>query len=105
MKQARRQWRQTAKPARVFAEFRYRTRETWSRNRIVIRKAEYLDKGENPRFVGTFFRQEQMEARRVFEKFYCARGDMENRIKEQKRALFADRTSTGWMRSTQIRLR
>jgi len=104
MKQARRQWQQTAKPARVFAEFRYRTRETWSRARRVIGKAEYLDKGENPRFVVTSFRPEQMEARRVYEKFYCARGDMENRIKEQQLALFADRTSTRWMRSNQIRL-
>jgi hypothetical protein len=104
MKQARRQWEQTGKPARVFTEFRYRTRETWSRARRVIGKAEYLEKGENPRFVVTSWSAEQMEARRLYEEFYCARGDMENRIKEQQLALFADRTSTSWMRSNQMRL-
>jgi hypothetical protein len=104
MKQAQRQWEQTGKPARVFTEFRYRTRKTWSRARRVIGKAEYLEKGENPRFVVTSWSAEQMEARRLYEEFYCARGDMENRIKEQQLALFADRTSTSWMRSNQIRL-
>jgi hypothetical protein len=104
MRQARRQWEQTGKPARVFTEFRYRTRETWSRARRVIAKAEYLDKGENPRFVVTSWSADQMEARPLYEEFYCARGDMENRIKEQQLALFADRTSTSWMRSNQIRL-
>jgi hypothetical protein len=74
MKQARRQWEQTAKPARGFTEFRYRTRESWSRARRVIAKAEYLDKGENPRFVVTSFRPQQMEARPLYEEFYCARG-------------------------------
>jgi hypothetical protein len=104
MQQARAQWERTAKPARVFTEFRYRTRESWERARRVIAKAEYLDKGENPRFVVTSWGPEQMEARRLYEEFYCARGDMENRIKEQQLALFADRTSTHWMRSNQIRL-
>jgi hypothetical protein len=97
MKQAQRQWKQTAKSARVFTEFRYRTRETWSRARRVIGKAEYLDKGENPRFLVTSWSTEQMEVRPLYENFYCARGDMENRIKEQQLALFADRTSTSWM--------
>jgi len=104
IRQAHRQWKQTAKPARVFTEFRYRTRESWSRARRVIAKAEYLDKGENPRFVVTSWSAEHLEARRLYEEFYCARGDMENRIKEQQLALFADRTSTRWMRSNQIRL-
>jgi len=104
MQQAQRQWKQTVRPARVFTEFRYRTRETWSRARRVIGKAEYLDKGENPRFVVTSWSTEQMEARSLYEDFYCARGEMENRIKEQQLALFADRTSTSWMRSNQIRL-
>ena len=103
-RQARRQWEQRGKPARVFTEFRYRTRETWSRARRVIAKAEYLDQGENPRFVVTAWSADQMEARPLYEEFYCARGDMENRIKEQQLALFADRTSTSWMRSNQIRL-
>jgi len=104
MKQARAQWKRTGKPARVFTEFRYRTRESWTRARRVIGKAEYLDKGENPRFVVTCWGPEVMEGRRVYEEFYCARGDMENRIKEQQLGLFADRTSTSWMRSNQIRL-
>lgn len=104
MRQARRQWEQTGKPARVFTEFRYRTRESWSRARRVIAKAEYLDKGENPRFVVTSWSADQMEARPLYEEFYCARGEMENRIKEQQLALFADRTSTSWIRSNQIRL-
>lgn len=104
MRQARAQWERTGKPARVFPEFRYRTRESWSRTRRVIAKAEYLDKGENPRFLVTSFAPDQMEARSLYEEFYCARGDMENRIKEQQLALFADRTSTSWMRSNQIRL-
>jgi hypothetical protein len=104
MKQARRQWKRTGKPARLFTEFRYRTQKSWSRARRVIAKAEYLEKGENPRFVVTSFCSERMEARWLYEKFYCARGDMENRIKEQQLALFADRTSTSWMRSNQIRL-
>lgn len=88
----------------MFTEFRYRTRETWSRARRAIGKAEYLDKGENPRFVVTSWSTEQVEARPLYEDFYCARGDMENRIKEQQLALFADRTSTSWMCSNQIRL-
>ena len=104
MRQARRQWEQTGKATRVFTEFRYRTRKSWSRARRVIAKAEYLAKGANPRFVVTSWSAEQMEARLLYEEFYCARGDMENRIKEQQLALFADRTSTHWMRSNQIRL-
>jgi hypothetical protein len=86
----------------VFAEFRYRMRETWSRARRVIGNAEYLDKGEHPRFVVISWSPEQMEARRLCKEFYCARADMENRIEEQQLALFADRTSTSWMRSNQI---
>jgi hypothetical protein len=75
-----------------------------SRARRVIAKAEYLDKGENPRFVVTSLGAKQMEARPLYEQFYCARGEMENRIKEQQLALYADRTSTSKMRSNQIRL-
>lgn len=104
MKQARQQWKRTGKPARVFTEFRYRTHKSWSRARRVVAKAEYLDKGENPRFVVTSFSAEKMDERFLYEKFYCARGEMENRIKEQQLDLFADRTSTSQMRSNQIRL-
>jgi hypothetical protein len=90
--------------ARVFKDFRYRTRKSWSRDRRVVGKAEYLAKGANPRFVVTSIPSEQKDARTLYEDFYCARGDMENRIKEQQLGLFADRTSTAWLRSNQLRL-
>jgi len=94
----------TQKPARVFKDFRYRTRKSWSCERRVVGKAEYLAKGENPRFIVTSMASEEKEARELYEDFYCARGEMENRIKEQQLGLFADRTSTSWMRSNQLRL-
>ena len=94
----------TQKPERVFKDFVYRTRRSWSRQRRVVGKAEYLAKGENPRFIVTSIKAERIEARALYEEFYCARGDMENRIKEQQLALFADRTSTSSMRSNQLRL-
>jgi hypothetical protein len=94
----------TEKPARVFKDFRYRTRKSWSRERRVVGKAEYLAKGENPRFIVTSIASEEKDSRTLYEDFYCARGDMENRIKEQQLGLFADRTSTAWMRSNQLRL-
>jgi hypothetical protein len=101
--QAAREYQQTGKAARVFKEFRYQTRESWSRVRRVVAKAEHLEKGANPRFVVTSLTSEEWEARRVYEELYCARGEMENRIKEQL-MLFADRTSTAFLRSNQIRL-
>jgi hypothetical protein len=104
MKKAEGEWKQTGKPARRFLDFRYRTRDSWSRGRRVVGKAEYLAKGENPRFVVTSLGVEEMDARSLYEDFYCARGDMENRIKEQQLDLFADRTSTHALRSNQIRL-
>jgi hypothetical protein len=70
----------------------------------LIGKAEYLDKGANPRFVVTSIKMEQMDARSLYEQLYCGRGDMENRIKEQQLWLFADRTSAGKMRANQLRL-
>ena len=104
MAEAQRIQQATEKPARVFKDFRYRTRQSWSRERRVVGKAEYLAKGENPRFVVTSISNEEKDARTLYEDFYCARGDMENRIKEQQLGLFADRTSTAWMRSNQLRL-
>lgn len=92
---------QTGEPARLFAEFAYRTLESWSRKRRVVAKAEHLDKGANPRFVVTTLDE---DARALYEDIYCARGDMENRIKEQQLALFADRTSAATMRANQTRL-
>jgi hypothetical protein len=109
--EAERKYQESGKAARVFSEFRYRTRKSWSRDRRVIAKAEHLDKGANPRFVVTSLNATEMvfptasrwTAQSLYEEFYCARGDMENRIKEQM-MLFADRTSTSWLRSNQIRL-
>jgi hypothetical protein len=97
------EYQQTGKAARRFKEFGYQTRESWSRVRRVVAKAEHLEKGANPRFVVTSFGREVWEARRLYEELYCARGEMENRIKEQL-MLFADRTSTAFLRSNQIRL-
>lgn len=90
--------------SRVFKDFCYSTLRTWRWQRRVIGKAEYLAKGENPRFIVTSFSKDQYEAQELYEKMYCARGDMENRIKEQQLMLFAARTSTSKMRSNQIRL-
>jgi hypothetical protein len=109
--QAESQFQQTGKAARVFTEFVYRTKKSWSRSRRVIAKAEHLEKGSNPRFVVTSLSLEETtfpapprwQPQSLYEEFYCARGDMENRIKEQM-MLFADRTSTSWLRSNQIRL-
>jgi hypothetical protein len=90
--------------ARVFKDFRYRTRKSWSRERRVVGKAEHLSQGPNPRFVVTSLASGEITARELYEDLYCARGDMENRIKEQQLALFADRTSTATMRANQLRL-
>ena len=96
--------RRTGKAARRFRDFTYRTRKSWSRSRRVVGKAEYLSKGENPRFVVTNLLPRKAAARRLYEKLYCARGEMENRIKEQQLDLFADRTSAHTMRANQLRL-
>ena len=96
--------RRTGKAVRRFRDFTYRTRKSWSRKRRVVGKAEYLSKGENPRFVVTNLSPRKAAARRLYEKLYCARGDMENRIKEQQLDLFADRTSAHTMRANQLRL-
>jgi len=92
---------QSGEPARLFTEFAYSTLESWSRARRVVAKAEHLEGGPNPRFVVTTLGD---QARALYEDIYCARGDMENRIKEQQLALFADRTSAATMRANQLRL-
>jgi hypothetical protein len=94
----------TGEPARRLKDFTYRTRESWSRARRVIGKAEHLAKGANARFVVTSLSREEYEGRGLYEDLYCARGEMENRIKEQQLMLFADRTSADDMRANQIRL-
>jgi hypothetical protein len=105
MKKARRNFfRHGGSPQRVFRELRYQTRKSWTRSRRVVAKAEYLEKGENPRFVVTNIQQSQQTAQVLYEQLYCARGEMENRIKEQQLYLFADRTSTHTLRANQLRL-
>jgi hypothetical protein len=103
MQQARLQQQSTQKAARVFVEFSYRTRNSWSCARRVVARAEYLDKGENPRFIVTSLTAAEWAAQDLYEKFYCARGEMENRIKEQM-CLFADRLSTDEIKGNQLRL-
>ena len=100
MEEAKAQYQETGRAARLFKEFVYQTRKSWSCARRVVAKAEHLEKGENPRFVVTSLNREAQE---LYEQHYCARGDMENRIKEQL-MLFSDRTSTHYLRSNQLRL-
>lgn len=90
--------------ARRFADLCYRTRDSWSRERRVVAKAEHLPNKSNPRFVVTSCPPDMYDARTLYEDVYCARGDMENRIKEQQLGLFADRTSAHTMRANQLRL-
>ena len=107
MHAATQQWNQTGKPARVFSEFSYQAKKTkkggWDRERRVVAKAEHIDGKENPRFVVTSLASEAWAAQALYEELYCARGDMENRIKEQF-SLFADRVSAETMRANQMRL-
>ena len=99
--EAGQQWQHTGKPARVFTEFNtHRTRKGWDRERRVVAKAEHIDGKENPRFVVTSLREQEWAARALYEDLYCARGEMENRIKEQF-SLFADRVSAETMRANQ----
>ncbi len=104
MKKARRDWAYSGRAARRFIQFSYRTRNSWSRARRVVGKAEYMDKGENPRFVVSNLSPQEYEGQELYERLYCARGEMENRIKEQQLYLFADRTSSATMRANQLRL-
>lgn len=101
----------TQRPARVFAERTYQTLDSWTRARRVVAKAEQLtaatadgDGKSNPRFVVTSRRSADVDARTLYEDVYCARGEMENRIKEQQLMLFADRTSAATLRANQLRL-
>ena len=103
MGEAKTQYLQTGRAARLFPEFLYQTRESWSPARRVVAKVEHLEKGENPRFVVTSLRGEPWPAQALYEEHHCARGDMENRIKEQL-MLFSDRTSTHYLCSNQLRL-
>jgi hypothetical protein len=107
MWEATQQWGETGKPARVFTEFTYKTKKRkkggWDRERRVVAKAEHIDGKENPRFVVTSLKEEAWAAQALYEELYCARGEMENRIKEQF-SLFADRVSSETMRANQMRM-
>ncbi len=108
----------TCQPARRFREFFYATRDSWSRRRWVVAKAEHLAKGANPRFVVTSLKSAKVDMQTLYERIYCARGEMENRIKGKERQwrqwrrvsatnqldFFADRTSTATMKANQLRL-
>jgi hypothetical protein len=96
--------RRTGKPERRFKDFKWTTRSSWSRRRRVVAKAEWTQGEANPRFVVTSLARAACKARHLYEKVYCARGDMENRIKECQLDLYADRTSTATMRANQLRL-
>jgi hypothetical protein len=104
MAEAQQAHERTGRAARRFRDFRYRTRKSWSCERRVVGKAEVLPGKTNPRFVVTNLPISRAKAKRLYEKLYCVRGEMENRIKEQQLGLFADRTSTETMRANQLRL-
>jgi hypothetical protein len=102
--EAKRQFEVTQQPARIFVEFEHETlKGTWSKKRRVVAKAEYIDGKSNPRFLVTSLDSERWEKQKLYEELYCARGDMENRIKEQF-VLFADRVSASTLRANQLRI-
>ena len=104
LRKSQRRYLQTVRASRRFRELRYRTRQSWSRTRRVVAKAEHLAKGANPRFVVTSLDAKTAGAQRLYEELYCIRGEMENRIKEQQPGLFADRIGTATLRANQLRL-
>lgn len=83
MEEAKKLHEETGQVARIFKDFRYRTLNSWSCERRVVGKAEYLNQGANPRFVVTSLGTE-FQDKDLYEKIYCTRGEMENRIKEQR---------------------
>lgn len=94
----------SGRPARQFRELQYQTRQSWSRRRRVVAKAEHTGDKSNPRFVVTSLTQQHWSGRALYEQLYCARGECENRIKEAQLDLFADRLSTATFRANQLRL-
>ena len=102
--EAKQQFEATPQPARIFVEFEYETlKGTWSKKRRVVAKAEHINGKSNPRFIVTSLDSERWEKQKLYQELYCARGDMENRIKEQF-VLFADRVSASTMRANQQRI-
>lgn len=104
LEEARVMFESSQEPSRRFKDFSYQTLNSWSRPRRVVGKAEHLARGSNPRFVVTSLSPSEYAAQALYEDMYCARGEMENRIKEQQLMLFADRTSAATMRANQLRL-
>ncbi len=104
LQQAQAEHERTGGAVRRYRDLRYRTRKSWSRERRVVAKAEYLPGKANPRYVVTNLSKRRAGAKRLYEDLYCIRGEMENRIKEQQLGLFADRTSAATMRANQLRL-
>ena len=104
LKAAERKAKRTGEPARVFTDFKYRTRKSWSAARRVVAKAEHTNGSANPRFIVTNVHEAYGSARFLYETVYCKRGEMENRLKECQGDLFADRTPTPTMRANQLRL-
>ena len=104
MEEARLANERTSRAERVFKSFEHCTLNSWSRSRRVVAKAEHLQRGANPRFIVTSLDAKEWPAKELYEDLYCARGEMENRIKEQQLDLFADRTSCQVMRANQTRL-
>ena len=102
--EAREESQATSQPARRFKELIWSTRKSWSRKRRVIAKAEWTKGEANPRFIVTSLTAADGDGRNLYEQVYCARGEMENRIKECQMDLFADRTSAGTMKANQLRL-
>jgi hypothetical protein len=102
--EAKRMFEESGKAARVFADLRYQTLDTWTRERRVVAKAEQIDGKSNPRFVVTSISKKENDARELYEDVYCARGEMENRIKEQQMGFFSDRTSCHPFIANQLRL-
>ncbi len=94
----------TGEATRRFKDFAYQTERSWSRPRRVVGKAEHLRGRANPRFVVTSLPRPRIDARALYEDLYCARGEVENRIKEQQLDLFAERTSSATMKANQLRL-
>ena len=94
----------SGQPARRFKDFQWTTLDSWSRSRRVVAKAEWTQGEANPRFIVTSLKRAEAAARHLYEDVYCARGDMENRIKECQLDLYADRTSAATMRANQLRL-
>jgi hypothetical protein len=104
LQEACRASKKSGQAARVFDDFSWSTKDSWSRRRRIIAKAEWTTQGANPRFIVTSLKAKRWAARALYEDLYCARGDMENRIKECQLDLYADRTSANTMRANQLRL-